>query len=77
MQELLINEDQLIYRRNELENKQKYLCTLLHTAPMQFNESSYSVIFDSFHLELFFQTFQFHSYKSIKKFKIILKCLVN
>jgi len=43
MQELLISEDQLIHRRNELENKQKYLCTLLHAAPVEFKESSYSL----------------------------------
>jgi hypothetical protein len=37
MQELLINEDQLIHRRNELENKQKYLCILLNITPMETN----------------------------------------
>ncbi len=37
MHELLINEEQLIHRRNELENKQKYLCTLLNTPPMEIN----------------------------------------
>jgi hypothetical protein len=37
MQELLINEGQLIHRRNELENKQKYFCTLLNTSPIQSN----------------------------------------
>ena len=39
MQELLIMEDQLIYRRNELEIKQKYLCTLLNTTPIEFDQS--------------------------------------
>ncbi len=39
MQELLINEGQLIQQRNELENKQKQLCTLLNTSPIEFDES--------------------------------------
>jgi hypothetical protein len=39
MQELLINEGQLIQRRNELENKQKQLCTLLNSSPIEFDES--------------------------------------
>jgi hypothetical protein len=40
MQELLINEEQLIHRRTELENKQKYFCTLLQTTPIQLDLSS-------------------------------------
>jgi hypothetical protein len=39
MQELLINEGQLIQQRTELENKQKQLCTLLNTSPIEFDES--------------------------------------
>lgn len=39
MQELLINEGQLIQRRNEFENKQKQLCTLLNSSPIEFDES--------------------------------------
>jgi hypothetical protein len=37
MQELLIIEGQLLHRRNELENKQKHLCTLLNTTPIDSN----------------------------------------
>ena len=37
MQELLIIEGQLLHRRNELENKQKHLCTLLNTTPLDSN----------------------------------------
>jgi hypothetical protein len=43
MQELLINEEQLIQRRIELENKQKYFCTLLNTPPVQL-DLSFSLI---------------------------------
>ena len=43
MQELLINEEQLIQRRIELENKQKYFCTLLNTTPVQL-DLSFSLI---------------------------------
>ncbi len=39
MQELLINEGQLIQQRSELENKQKQLCTLLNSSPIEFDES--------------------------------------
>ncbi|CAF0869418.1 unnamed protein product [Rotaria sordida] len=39
MQDLLINEGQLIQQRNELENKQKQLCTLLHSSPIEFDEN--------------------------------------
>ncbi|CAF5066790.1 unnamed protein product [Rotaria sp. Silwood1] len=39
MQELLINEGQLIQERNELENKQKQLCTLLHSSSIEFDEN--------------------------------------
>lgn len=48
MQELLINEGQLVQQRNELENKQKQLCTLLHSSPIEFDESKfhhYKIIF--------------------------------
>jgi hypothetical protein len=37
MQELLIIEGQLLHRRNELENKQKHLCILLNTTPIDSN----------------------------------------
>lgn len=37
MQELLIIEDELIHQRNELENKQKYLCILLNTSTIETN----------------------------------------
>ncbi|CAF2666978.1 unnamed protein product [Rotaria sp. Silwood2] len=39
MQELSINEGQLIQQRSELENKQKQLCTLLHSSPIEFDEN--------------------------------------
>ncbi|UJR07856.1 hypothetical protein I4U23_012139 [Adineta vaga] len=39
MHELLILEDQLIRQRTELENKQKYLCILLHTTPIEYDEN--------------------------------------
>ncbi|CAF0804466.1 unnamed protein product [Rotaria sordida] len=39
MQELLIHEGQLIHRRNELENQEKYLCTLLNTASIEFDQN--------------------------------------
>ncbi|CAF4969469.1 unnamed protein product [Rotaria sp. Silwood1] len=39
MQELLINEGQLIHQRNELENKEKYLCTLLNTTSIEFDQN--------------------------------------
>ncbi|CAF1260531.1 unnamed protein product [Adineta ricciae] len=35
MHELLMHEDQLIRQRTELEIKQKHLCTLLHTTPIE------------------------------------------
>ena len=44
MQELLINEGQLIHQRNELENKQKQLCTLLNGSPIEFDESQFSIL---------------------------------
>ena len=37
MHELLIIEGQLIHRRIELENKQKYLCNILNTTPIDSN----------------------------------------
>ena len=37
MQELTIIEGQLLHRGNELENKQKHLCTLLNTTPIESN----------------------------------------
>ncbi len=37
MQELLIIEGQLLHRRTELENKQKYLCNILNTTPIDSN----------------------------------------
>jgi len=45
MQELLINEGQLIQRRTELENKQKQLCTLLNSSPIEFDESLFLDLF--------------------------------
>ncbi|CAF0861300.1 unnamed protein product [Adineta steineri] len=39
MQELLINEEQLIRQRNELEKKENYLCTILQTTPIKFKEN--------------------------------------
>ncbi|CAF3117056.1 unnamed protein product [Rotaria sp. Silwood2] len=39
MQELLIKEGQLIHQRNELENKENYLCTLLNSASIEFNQN--------------------------------------
>ncbi|CAF1037891.1 unnamed protein product [Rotaria magnacalcarata] len=39
MQELLISEGQLIQQRSELENKQKQLCALLHSSPIEFDEN--------------------------------------
>jgi hypothetical protein len=48
MQELLINEGQLIQQRNELENKQKQLCTLLNSSPIEFDESQFIDLFISY-----------------------------
>ncbi|CAF3781047.1 unnamed protein product, partial [Rotaria sordida] len=39
MQELLVHEGQLIHLRNELENQEKYLCTLLNTASIEFDQN--------------------------------------
>ncbi|CAF1330707.1 unnamed protein product [Adineta steineri] len=39
MQDLLIHEGQLIHQRNELENQQKQLCTLLNSSPIEFDEN--------------------------------------
>ena len=44
MQDLLINEGHLIQRRTELENKQKQLCTLLNSSPIEFDESLFFII---------------------------------
>ena len=48
MHELLMHEDQLIRQRTELEIKQKHLCTLLHTTPIEHNESSFFFFVDLF-----------------------------
>ncbi len=45
MQELLINGGQLIQQRNELENKQKQLGTLLNSSPVAFDESQFFYLF--------------------------------
>jgi hypothetical protein len=55
MQDLLINEGQLIQQRNELENKQKQLCTLLNSSPIEFDESQ---LFDLFSYKKFTSSFQ-------------------
>jgi hypothetical protein len=52
MEDLVIIEDQLIYRRNELENKQKFLCILLHTTPIEFDEGWFN-FFHLFHQKTF------------------------
>lgn len=39
MQELLVSEGQLIQRRTEFEIKQKQLCQLLNSSPIEFDEN--------------------------------------
>ncbi|CAM4874743.1 unnamed protein product [Rotaria socialis] len=39
IQELLINEGQLVHRRSELDNKQNYLCKLLNSASIEFDQN--------------------------------------
>ena len=41
MQELLVSEGQFIQRRTELEIKQKQLCQLLNSSPIEFDSSQF------------------------------------